>query len=200
MSIGDSATETAPATPADSASPAEKRAHNKALADLARNHHRALVRFLTARVGSWDEAREIAQEAYARVLALDLPDTVGFLAGYVWKTARNLATDRGRQKAARSRLDELAHRGVETHAPSAEAVTYTHQRLELLLKAVDELRRLRPRWHEAFILRIVEERSFKEVAHRMNIAERNAMEYVAKALRHCQSCLDGAEAIRGEPQ
>jgi RNA polymerase sigma factor (sigma-70 family) len=198
MSIGDSATETAPATPADSASPAEKRGHNKALADLARNHHRALVRFLTARVGSWDEAREIAQEAYARVLALDLPDTVGFLAGYVWKTARNLATDRGRQKATRSRhLDELARGHIESHAPSPEAVTYTHQRLELLSKAVDDMRRERPRWHQAFMLRIVEEQSFQAVAQQMNIAERNAMEYVSKALRYCQGYLDTAEVVRG---
>jgi RNA polymerase sigma factor (sigma-70 family) len=198
MSVGDSATETGCATPADSASSAEQKGHKKALADLARDHHRALVRFLTARIGSSEEAREIAQEAYARVLALDLPDTVGFLAGYVWKTARNLATDRGRQRATRSRhLDELARGRFESHAPSPEGVTYTHQRLELLSKAVDELRRLRPRWHEAFTLRIVEERSFQEVAQRMNIAERNAMEYVAKALRHCQSYLDTAEAIRG---
>ena len=198
MSVRNSTAQTRRATPADSASLAEQRSHKKALADLARDHHRALVRFLTARVGSWDEAREIAQEAYARVLALDLPDTVGFVAGYVWRTARNLATDRGRQKATRSRhLDELARGSIDNHAPSPEALIYTHQRLEVLSEAVEELRRLRPRWHEAFVLRVVEEHSFQEVAQRMNIAERNAMEHVSKALRHCQSYLDTAEGSQG---
>lgn len=176
------------------AAPADGRnEHRRSVGELARNCHRDLVRFLTARVGSRDSARELAQETYARVLALDRPDAVGFLAGYVWRTARNLATDVGIQKANRDRLDQLAHPSLERHAPSPEAAVYARQRLELLTEALEELRRTRPRCHEAFVLRIVEERSFSEVSLAMNIAQRNAMEHVAKALRHCQRYLDAAE-------
>ncbi len=178
-----------------SAKPEGKEDHRKALAELARHHHRALVLFLAARVGlSRDKAEELAQETYARVLALDVP-AVSFLAGYVWKTARNLATDLGIQKANRARLDQkFGH--VESHAPSPEDAVDAQQRLQLLATMLEELRKERPRWHEAFILRFVEQRSFEEVARRMNIAQRNAMEYAAKALRHCQSRLDTAEATR----
>jgi len=173
--------------------PAERQDHRTALAELAREHHRALVRFLTARMGSAEDAREVAQEAYAKVLALDLPDTVSFLAGYVWKTAGNLATDRKRQQATRSRLDERTQAGTEGHARSPEATVYAQQRLELLSKAMEELPARR---REAFVLRVLQERSFQEVAQCMNIDERKAMLYVAKALKHCQDYLAAAEATR----
>jgi RNA polymerase sigma factor (sigma-70 family) len=178
-------------------SPAKQEVHTKALADLARDHHWALLRFLAARTGSQDEAREVAQEAYAKMLALDRPETVGFLAGYLWKIAGNLAAERKRQRATRARLDEVALFDVEKSAPSPETHVYASQRLELLEKAIGELP---PKWLEAFILRVLEERSFREVAERMNIGERMAMVYVARALEHCQNYLDAAEATRRMPR
>jgi len=171
--------------------------HAKQLADLARDHHRALLRFLTARTGSQDEAREVAQEAYAKMLALDKPETIGFLVGYMWKTAGRLAAERKRTRATRARLDTVALYNAENQAPSAESLVYTQQRLALLEKAVDELP---PKCLEAFILRVIEERSFKEVAKQMNISERWAMEYVARALEHCQGYLDAAEATGRVPK
>jgi RNA polymerase sigma factor (sigma-70 family) len=177
--------------------PLERDGHTKALAELARDHHRALLRFLTARTGSQDEALEVAQEAYAKMLALDHPETVGFLAGYMWKIAGNLANERKRQRANRARLDLVALFEPEKHAQSAEALVYTQQRLELLEKAINELP---PKCLEAFVLRVIEEQSFKEVAQRMDIGERMAMIYVARALEYCQSCLDAAEATRRMPK
>jgi DNA-directed RNA polymerase specialized sigma24 family protein len=126
--------------------PLERDGHTKALAELARDHHRALLRFLTARTGSQDEALEVAQEAYAKMLALDHPETVGFLAGYMWKIAGNLANERKRQRANRARLDLVALFEPEKHAQSAEALVYTQQRLELLEKAIRPSRSLCS-WH-----------------------------------------------------
>jgi RNA polymerase sigma factor (sigma-70 family) len=197
MSTADSMADPERAELDDRNSPAEREGHTKALADLARDHHRALLRFLTARTGSQEEAREVAQEAYAKMLALDHPETVGFLAGYMWKIAGNLATERKRQRATRARLDQVALFETEKFAPSPEALLYANQRLELLEKAIGELP---PKCLEAFILRVLDERSFREVAERMNIGERMAMMYVARALEYCQNYLDAAEASRRKPK
>jgi len=46
---------------------------------LFREHNEALIRFLRSRVGSHNEALEIAQEAYVRLLSLDQPGAISYL-------------------------------------------------------------------------------------------------------------------------
>lgn len=161
------------------------------VADLAKNYHEALVRFLMLRVGSKEEAREIAQEAYARLLALDRPGSISFLAGYLWRTAANLAIDRKRQRAVRERFADSEARGEEKLAPSAERVAEGRQRLAIVERAIGELP---PRCLEAFNLRVLGGMRFEDVGREMRISDRMAQIYVARALEYLQSCLDTADA------
>ena len=46
---------------------------------LFRQHNQSLVRFLAAKLHSEQEARDVAQEAYVRVLRLDAPEAVSYL-------------------------------------------------------------------------------------------------------------------------
>src|SRR5579864_9358241 len=64
---------------------------------LFREHNEALIRFLRGRVGSQNEAREVAQEAYVRLLSLDQPGAVSYLRAFLFKTAANIAIDRRRR-------------------------------------------------------------------------------------------------------
>ena len=161
------------------------------VADLARNYHKALVRFLVLRVGSKDEATEIAQEAYAKLLALDRPGSISFLAGYLWRTAANLAIDRKRQRAVRERFADIEAQGEEKLAPSAERVADGRQRLAIVERAIGELP---PRCLEAFTLRVINGMRFEDVGREMRISDRMAQTYVARALEYLQSCLDAADA------
>src|SRR5262245_23495507 len=68
---------------------------------LFREHNDALLRFVAAKLGSKQEAREIAQEAYVRLLCLDHREAVSYLRAFLFKTAANLAMDRLRQRARR---------------------------------------------------------------------------------------------------
>lgn len=167
--------------------------HSNALAEVARNHHSALLKFLEARTGSKEEAREVAQEAYAKMLSLDRPGTISFLEGYLWKIAGNLATDRRRQRAVRRRLDTVALFETERFERSPEVLVDTDQRIAMLQRAMDELT---PRCLEAFILRVLNGLSFDEVGAQMRISARMAKMYVARALEHCQHCLNAAEGTR----
>jgi RNA polymerase sigma-70 factor (ECF subfamily) len=65
---------------------------------IFREHNASLLRFLQARLSSAQDAREVAQEAYVRLLQLDSPGAIGFLRAYLFKTAANLATDRLRHR------------------------------------------------------------------------------------------------------
>src|SRR5271163_4210660 len=67
--------------------------HAARVGHLFREHNDALVRFLSARLGSYQDAREVAQEAYVRLLNLDRPEASNFLKALLYKTAANLAID-----------------------------------------------------------------------------------------------------------
>ena len=188
------------ATPLDAEAergPGEAEAHSKALAEIARNHHSALLRFLVARTGSTQEAQEVAQEAYARMLALDRPGTVSYLERYLWKIADHIATDRQRHRAVRERLDPVAFSETETFERSPEAVVDVGQQMAILRRALDELT---PKCLEAFHLRVLQEMSFDQVGAQMGISARMAKKYVARALEHCQHSLDDEDGTRRRPR
>src|SRR5258708_12516130 len=61
---------------------------------LFQEHNRALVSFLRAKLRNDQEAREVAQEAYVKLLQLESPGVVSFLQAYLFKIASNIAIDR----------------------------------------------------------------------------------------------------------
>lgn len=93
---------------------------------LFREHNRALVSFLAARLGSEQEAREVAQEAYVRLLRLDHPSASSFLRAHLFHIAANLAIDRLRQRAfhARTPLNDLFQDLFFTPTPEHQALAH----------------------------------------------------------------------------
>jgi RNA polymerase sigma-70 factor (ECF subfamily) len=165
-----------------------------ALAEIFRNHHKALVRFLTLRTGSVEDAKEIVQEAYAKMLALDRPGTISFLAGYLWRIAVNLAIDRGRQRVQHERYARAVLPRAETRDFSAETTVEARERLMIVERAIGNLP---ARCLEAFTLHVLQGLTFDEVGGEMHISARMAKKHVARALEYLQTCLDEADVTRG---
>jgi DNA-directed RNA polymerase specialized sigma24 family protein len=86
-----------PPSPVADAAAAPPEGHAARVAELFREHNCTLVSFLKARLQSEQDAREVAQEAYVRLLQIDRPGAVSFLRSYLFRTAENLAIDRLRQ-------------------------------------------------------------------------------------------------------
>lgn len=163
-----------------------------ALAEIARNHHSALVRFVALRTGSAEDAKEIVQEAYAKVLALDRRNSISLRVGYVWRVAANLAIDRKRQRVTRLRLAGGMLQ-TNTCSPSAESVVELRERLAIVQKAIEQLP---PRCRQAFLLRVVEGQRFSRVGKEMGITERMAKVHVARAMEFLQDCLESAQVAK----
>jgi len=154
---------------------------------LFREHNEALIRFLMARLRSYQDAREVAQEAYVRLLSLDEPGAVSYLRAFLFKTAANLATDRQRRAAAHLRATELPlfHEFADVRTPERRAAgRETVQRLERLIAAMPA------KCRQAFILYQFEGLEFAPIAARMGISERMVRNYVVRALLHCRAQLD----------
>ena len=164
---------------------------------LFREHNRTLVGFLYARLRNEQEAREVAQEAYVKLLELERRNAVSFLRSYLFRVAENLAVDRIRQRRSRGRLDQLDSLDDFLSEATGERAAIAGQELALLKRAVEELP---SKYQQAFRLHKLEDRSFAEVATTMALTERMVRKYVARALVYIRLRREGCPAMEAQQQ
>ena len=163
--------------------------HSHVIAELFRAHNGALVSFLAARLQNAQDARDVAQEAYVRLLQLDSPGALSFLRGYLFKIAENLAIDRIRHRALRARVaytEKLLFDELDEHSSP-----------ERNLIAQEELSRISARLMElpencrrAFIMHVLLDRPTRDIAAEMNVSDRMVRNYVTRGLLVCQVARD----------
>jgi RNA polymerase sigma factor (sigma-70 family) len=176
-----------------SATPPTDAGRGEAVARLFSDHNASLIRFLRLRLNSEQEARDVAQEAYVRLLQLDEPGAVGFLRAYLFRTAANLATDRLRRKVVRrqAHVDPVfEEEDLDNRDP--ERTTVARQQLAIIRAGLDELPE---KVRTAFLLHRLSGLSVVEVGQRMGFSERTARNYVIQAMVHCRRLLDVGEPM-----
>jgi RNA polymerase sigma factor (sigma-70 family) len=161
------------------------------ISQLFREHNRALVLFLTSRLRDMQAAREVAQEAYVRVLQLESPSAVSFMRAYLFKVAGNLAIDRLRRQQSSARLDPVECLENFLDEATPERAVIAREELERLAQLIGELP---PKYQQAFRLHRVEEESFDEIGRRMGLKERMVRRYVTCSLLYLRLRREGASA------
>lgn len=164
-----------------------------ALSDVVRIKHSILLHSLARRAGSWADAEDAAQEAYARVLAAQHSSPIQALDRYVWRSAMNVMIDQARDQVRRDRLARALFARPAQLAPSAEVSADVRERLDQILEAVHNLP---PKYYQAFVLRIVRCLPYEAVAREMRLGTRMAKIYVARTLAHLQRRLESPRADR----
>jgi len=165
---------------------AMQRDHGRRVAELFESHNRALTRFLTARLKCSQDAKEVAQEAYIRMLQLNAPGGVSYLRAFLFKTAANLAADRLKSSVRRGRLDELEFFTSPDSTSSAESSAAAAQELSALLQAVELLP---AKCRYAFLMHRFYGHELAEVAELMGLSERMVRIYVERAMLFCRERL-----------
>jgi RNA polymerase sigma factor (sigma-70 family) len=168
----------------------------QAVSHLFREHNRVLVRYLTARLRSEQEAKEVAQEAYVRLLQLQQPGTPSLLRAYLFKTATNIAIDRLRHRGVQHRAEEqtelfgeLSTGGGDRGDPAEQLLA--RERAEQLLRCLQELP---PACRQVVNLHRLEGMAQREVAARLGFSERMVRRYVSYAMVYCHLRLEGMPA------
>ncbi len=164
---------------------------SREVAALFREHNQLLVRFLRTRLGSEQEAREVAQEAYVRLLQLDRTGAVSFLRAYLFKVATNLASDRLRSRFRRGESEPLEMFDELQDNAEPERTAIADEQLALLAVALNELP---ARCRDAFVLYRYEEKTQVEIATQLGISERMVRNYLTRALLYCKLRVDGLSA------
>ena len=146
-----------------------------------------LVRFFTKRTGS-PAAAEDVQEIYLKISASDAVKDVRRPEAYLYRVGSNVMLDRlkgeGREAAREQAWRRLwAGEGREgvADAPSAEDAVASRQRLESLLRGIDELP---PQVARAFRRHKFDGLTHGEVAAELGVSRSAVEKYIMSALRH----------------
>lgn len=156
---------------------------------LFRDHNESLIRFLTLRLHSRQEAREVAQEAYVRLLQLENTDVASFVRAYLFRIAGNLAIDRLRRRATESRFREAEpFPDLFDRPPDPEALAVERERVQQIRGFLDELP---DAVRESFLMFRVEDMDQESIARRLGVSDRMVRNHITRALLYCRLRLDG---------
>ncbi|MGH9636704.1 MAG: RNA polymerase sigma factor [Candidatus Angelobacter sp.] len=154
--------------------------------ELFETNNSALMRFLTGKLKSVQEAKEVAQEAYVRVLQLDTANGMSHMQSFLFKTAGNLAANRVKSARRRERIDTIEFFGETDVAPSPEDEVAAEQVMEQLIASIQELP---AKCRFAFVMHRFHGHELEDVAQLMKISERMVRIYIERAATFCHEQL-----------
>jgi RNA polymerase sigma factor (sigma-70 family) len=158
------------------------------VSELFRKNNRALINFLLTRLPDESEAKEVAQEAYVKLLQLEQPEAISFLRSYLFRIAANLAIDRIRTRGRREKLQRLELFEEWSSECTVERAVLAEQQVALIREAIDELK---PKYQRALLLHRLKDCSVAEIAAEMQVTPRMVRTYIARAILYCRLRLDG---------
>lgn len=168
--------------------------NNTLLERLFANHATGLVRFLSRKVRSREDAEDIAQNAFIRIQRLAESGELENPKAYLYQTAANLAIDQLRR-------EKLHHGYLQSEitkqmASGDEAlVNYcTPERLlgaKTQLNAIESaLSQLPLKCRQAFLLHRTKGYSYSDIAREMGVSVSSVEKYILQALKHCRKALE----------
>lgn len=157
---------------------------------MLERYYRELLNFLHRQVNDRDDAADLVQESYARVLAVqhsgrDVLDVRALL----YRTARNLVVDRYRRAEVRRHDDldampEAEQPGAPQHLQPEETLVSQ----QVLRAYVGTIECLPTRCREAFMLHVFDEFTHAQVAQRMGISVSMVEKHIVRGMLACKAC------------
>jgi RNA polymerase sigma factor (sigma-70 family) len=160
---------------------------SETLETLARRYHGELVRILTARLRSKQDAADLAQEAYARLLRYQGECSGDELRPMLFRIAQNLLKDHWRWRRLR---------GVNTHVPIEELPDMDSGRPgpdreladeQQLARLQDLILKMPDKRRTVFVLSRIHGLTNVEIAKRCGISAKTVEKHIAIALAECRT-------------
>lgn len=146
---------------------------------LYRDHAPRLTRQLRRQLRSNEDARDLVQDAFLRLLGSIRRNPLDHPEAFLNRIVRNLLIDRSRRLANRAQHVPLD----DGHEPVARATQADGLELaEMQKRYRDAVATLPERMRAVFLLHRIDELSYKEIAVRLGISTRTAEWHVAEAI------------------
>jgi RNA polymerase sigma factor (sigma-70 family) len=152
-------------------------------------HRAALLQYLRRLMSSSEDAEEIVQETYIRLLKLeDIEHLDSQVRRFLFRIATNLARDRFRQRKARAHDAHLSYELVDLEAneESPDEIADWDAGMEVLKRALLDLP---PRHRQVFLLHVTENMSYRTIAKHLGVSTKTVERDLAMVLELCQSRL-----------
>jgi len=173
---------------ADEASPVDA-----ARQDLihATRHYGRLTNFVRKRFKLGEDAVDVVQDAYARLVKATQRAPIRDAAAFLHVAAANLARDRIRFQAVRTSAEaEMVNTGdVACRSPSPERAVLSRQQLAILEEALGELP---VKCRAALVLHRFDNLSHTEIAAQLDISVSMVEKHIRRGLQHCRKRLEDA--------
>jgi len=162
--------------------------------ELIDQYNGSLVRFLSSRVSSQEDAADIAQEAFERLYKLQEPHKLENPRAYLYQVASNILIDSQRRATLHNRWmrHEQAMNCDDTFADRAELENPEHyfqniQHLERIYRIVDDLPE---KCRRVFLMHRTQNLTYSQIAVEMELSVSSVEKYILQALRHCRTAMD----------
>lgn len=160
---------------------ADYKARQAQVAQLVKEHDRALRRYLRVQLAVEADRDDLIQEVYFRVVRqTDLSKFEENTRAYLFKTATNLLRDRARRRAVRRSDSEREVEDfdlVDTVTP--ERQVQNRQSLSLVEEVLNELA---PACKQAFLLSRFSNKNYTEIGRELGVSASMVEKHVAKAM------------------
>lgn len=152
--------------------------------EVIRDHHEALIGFLRRRLSIADDAYDVAQEAYIRMMKYEGSREIKSPSAMLYKVAVNIINDLGRAAKSRFASSHTTIEGceIESELPSAERDLAGQQELDILLDAIEQLP---PKCRQVFLLSRAHGMTYPEIARHCGISVKMVEKHISRALAHC---------------
>jgi RNA polymerase sigma factor (sigma-70 family) len=161
--------------------------------NTVRRYHDSLIHFLRQRLRTPEDANDVAQEAYIRMMQYQNSRQIRSPSSMLFRIAINVANDLGRSEQVRHATDQCSLEAVDlvSDTPSAEREISAKQDLELLRAAIEELP---PKCRQAFLLSRVRHMTYPEIAAHCGISVKMVEKHISRALAACMKKVGGSLA------
>jgi RNA polymerase sigma-70 factor (ECF subfamily) len=148
---------------------------------LLLEHNDALINYVYSWVRSRADATDIVQEAYVRFFRLGDPTTISHLRAFLFKIAKNIATDFLRKRIVREAFADEESLRSSNESPSPEQIWLAKEELTALQRAIETLP---PRTKMALMLVREDGISYEELGQRLGIKTHSARRLIERAMEY----------------
>lgn len=149
-----------------------------------------VLRFCLAKLGNYDDAADIVQEAFCRLLRKPFRETVEKPRAFLIMTAMNLIRDKYRADQRQNRrghvtLELVSDMDLMCPEPSAESHLLSREAVEATLDALTDLS---PKCQAVFVMKLCYGYSYREIAEEMDISSVvGVKKHMMRALGHLRN-------------
>jgi RNA polymerase sigma-70 factor (ECF subfamily) len=162
--------------------------------EIIRLHHQSLIKFLRRRLSIAEDANDVAQETYIRMMKYEGSREVISPSAMLYRIAVNVANDHRRAARARSSADhcDIDEVQVVSEQPSAERAVLAGQNLDLLLDVIEHLP---PKCKRVFLLSRAHGMTYPEIASHCGVSVKMVEKQISRAMAACMERVGGLDAV-----